>query len=208
MTEIPIPDKDTDLFKLENFGYSIACIQDISFGSYAMGYLDACNIILEKMESDRSFISDTCVFPIIYIFRQFLEIKLKQIILIGLKGKGAYVKKENLAKTYGHDIVKSWNDAKKCIKSYWHSSQDEIIDIVEKNVYGLQNVFSDSKGMVFRYPIDYNGNSSFKKDFHLDLKQIKSSIEKIASFLDGCTEGMIAENEVIADMKLEFNDLF
>lgn len=196
--DVPIPNKDTDLFKIVQGGYHIACIQDIDFETYCLGYLDACKLLLEKMEGDKLFISDTLVYPIVFLFRQYLELRFKKIIIIG-----SYIKnvKEDVSK-YNHDLNKLWAKTKKCIKIEYPQSIENEIRIVDKNIEQIQNKI-DQQATAFRYPTNKKGNKSFCKNFHIDLKQFHKSMVEISNFLDGCSEALINHLEIKNELRRE-----
>jgi len=196
---ISMPNKDTDLFKMVEGGYHIACIHQLDFETYCIGYLDACKLILNDMGKNRQFISDTLVFPIVYLFRHYLELRLKKIIIIGKKNSN---KRVNVIK-YKHNLENLWKEAKECIKTYWPSSCNSELNIIKNNILEFHNKF-DQFASAFRYPVDNRGNKSFKKNVHIDLKQFKKSMEEISNFLDGCSEGMLEEKEITLEMKREF----
>ncbi len=194
--------KNTDLFKIVEEGPHIACIQNLSFYTYSSGYIQACNKLLEDVES-RMFNADSLFYPIFFLFRHYLEVTFKEILDIGPK----YNKSSYNPERYGHDLNKLWRDAKECLRSFQPDlCTDDELEIMEKNIKKLHK--KDPKATASRYPFEKGTNmKSFgdknKKTTQVDLKQFKKSIKEISGFLYGCIDGMIDIKQTIEEVKRE-----
>ena len=91
--ERPYPQKGNALFQ---GGLDIHLNADISYwnkdlSGYAKGYKDAADFIVNgAIEGHRShtFNAPYLVFPVVFLYRQYIELRLKEAILLGARLKG------------------------------------------------------------------------------------------------------------------------
>src|SRR5712691_2566119 len=83
-SSLPYPQKGDNLFVAGEDWYHNACLSFMSdsFGLYIMGYKEAGDrLVLSAME-DRSHL-DFLVYPIVFLYRQYLELSLKYLVREG-----------------------------------------------------------------------------------------------------------------------------
>ncbi len=169
----------------------------ISMNSLALAYSFACDAVIQKaIEHDVE--QDFLIYPILFLFRQYLELRLKQIILLGNK-----LCKSNEKFPTNHDLNVLWSETKKVIKSEWSKSQNQEIAAVEKHIKKIMDIDKDS--MAFRYGMDKKFQKLIKKGEIINLKNFGKTKETITNFLEGCSEGLSAHLEAKREMEAEYH---
>ncbi len=77
----PWPQKGDKLFVEGDDWYYVACLNDKrdNLGLYIVGYKEAGDILVKNIIESRSH-HDSLVFPIVFMYRHYLELRLKQLI--------------------------------------------------------------------------------------------------------------------------------
>ena len=132
-------DNDTLFVKREaNISYRLDSDMYIQNG-YASA--SAMLLTLVRLSKDR-YIRECYIFPIMFCFRQYLELTMKDSILyLRLKRTIVNSGESNLE---GHDLLKLWNN----LKMYFNKN-DSTIKNVQRIIEELNSV--DNNGEVFRY---------------------------------------------------------
>lgn len=120
---------------------------------------------------------DYLVHPLLFLFRQAIELDLKHLIAQGrplVSGKRGF--------PHGHDLARLWQECKTIILRIDKSGRDEA------NVVGsiiAEFARTDPTGQSFRYPIDSEGRPSLPPELHLiDLRNVALKMERVRNFLD------------------------
>jgi hypothetical protein len=155
---------------------------------YSIGYKEAVLLIINELAHDDTKISKEIIFPILFLFRHFTELLLKEIIAEYASFIGAKIE---IPKT--HNLETLWkrvkpiskdlllvrlNDKNSRHRSLW--TEDSIYKIEE---YILEVNKYDKKSASFRFPIDEFGNFSLKEGFQIPLPALKDRINKVFSAL-------------------------
>ncbi len=180
--KIKLPKKNDKFFKSDHNWWHDACVglQEHGWDAYAEGFKMAADIIVKNYEDfDKNFL----VFPIVFLYRQYLELRLKEIIIIGYSSLNKDKKIH-----FNHDILILWYEVRKIIMELWPDQSEYELEAID----GLIKEFSraDPASYCFRYPEDKN-----RKTFHYDimlinLENLSEVIEKIANIIDGASIGI------------------
>lgn len=147
---------------------------------YAEGYKRAGEIIFEHIISIQRE-QDYLAFPMLFNYRQYIELRLKQIIV---NCGGEF--------TARHNLSPLWAEAKGLVCDRLSSQIDEDTERDIAIFGGLLDEFDDMdhKSMAFRYPVDLKGSPHIAELRSLDLMNIYTVMCKISRFLDSII-GMI-----------------
>lgn len=190
MDERPYPTKGDTLF---TEGLDIAVNADIShwtkdFSSYGKGYKDAADIIvndaIEKSEL-HTFQVPYIVFPVVFLYRQYIELRLKETIVLGTQLKG---ETHGLSKYHHHRINEIWRDARPYIEAESLNGPRDSLDALDACIKEFNLI--DPEGMAFRYPVDKKGNPHLPEWTVINLRHLKETMEKIGNLLDDTTEAL------------------
>ena len=206
---IPRPRKDDQLFKADGDWWHNACLDGLhgSWGVYAEGYRQAGDLLVEHIKDSpyRHFL----VYPIVFLYRQYIELRLKEIIR---DGNQLLDFPEEFPKH--HMIDKLWRQCRRILEQVWPEAPAEDLDAVEKCIQQFSE--KDPTSTAFRYPTDKDGNPSLPGLRHINLRNLSDVISRIASLLDGASMGISVyldhkremEAEYKREMEAEYRDLF
>ena len=162
---------------------------------YASSYKDAGDSLGEKaLEGSRPL--DLVIFPIVFLYRHYLELRLKEMILSGSElatGRGE-IKKE-------HRLDVLWQEVRKLLTDLWQNDTSTEIAAVENCIAEICRV--DRESMGFRYPVDLNGKRLIAGLEHVDVRNLRDVIRKIANFLDGSSSALSAHLDEVRSLHRE-----
>ena len=126
------------------------------------GYASAATLLLNliKMSDDR-FVRESYINPVMFCFRQYLELSMKDSILrFRNLRKAAFRGESNLEH---HNLLNLWNELKK-----YFDTNDITVKSVGNLINELHNV--DEKGTLFRYNVEAKGQLTKvkRKEYYLD----------------------------------------
>lgn len=171
--------------------------------AYPSGYFECANLIANNLLFE-DFISekytcssnkDTNVFPMLFLYRHYIELSLKSAI----KRIRQLLKSESKYKNdTSHDIESLFT---KFVNSYDLFLKDEFIGLKDdKELKQLlldfrkqQNIFKDindlDKGSIsVRYPTDRHNNYFFSKDGFLNIKSLFDKMQEIHELFEKLSE--------------------
>lgn len=150
---------------------------------YSAGYLEAGRVALAHLhENPRQ--RDCVVFPIVFLFRHFLELRLKEVILRAgiLLGEQEQIVKD-------HSLAKLWKRARPRIEETYPDNDRGILDRVEAALCRINALDEDS--MRFRYPVTLSGEPSIAAVDYLNAADVVDDLEEAIELLDHVTKGLL-----------------
>lgn len=152
---------------------------------YVEGYRIAAEKLIETVLNTQTE-RDTLIYPIVFLYRHYIEIQLKEIIETGSK----YLDKKR-KQVKGHVLFPLWLEAKEIINEIWKADRDnENIKQSEEIIKAICAI--DTKSDAFRYPIDIKGKQTLKGIAVVNLRELKEGISPAIQFLDGVALGISA----------------
>ncbi len=118
---------------------------------YINSYLEVANTLIES----KYFVPDLYVFPVIFCYRQFIELSLKNICKLKMQ-ETAYIQ---FIRNASHNLQKIWQEAEKHLIEFNITEQDQI-DFLKKVVDDFDMI--DPTSFDFRYPQDKQLNNSLQ----------------------------------------------
>lgn len=176
MSQKPYP----PLFMPDDDWLNNACInQKVShdLDLFAEGYKTAGDTLVRHVVENASH-QDTLVYPIVFLYRQHIELRFKEIIREGLL---LLDEGQDFPKT--HRLDKLWPTVKEIVEKLWpdeDSAQFGIIDHVVDEFSAL-----DLESMSFRYPEDKCGNNPLSGLTHINLRHLSEVINEVYGLLFG-----------------------
>lgn len=149
------------------------------FDPYSTGYRRAADIITEYVIQQLRD-QDTLIYPIVFLYRHHIELKLKEIICFGSK---LTIGKAEIAG--GHNLKELWGSARPILESI--CSKEFVDDINNFEVGLFQLISQDGKSTSFRYPIDKKRSPSLPNVRHINIGNFRDVMTRLCNFLDGCT---------------------
>jgi hypothetical protein len=159
---------------------------DLFAGSYKTAADTLVNSVLEHSADH-----DTLVYPIVFLYRHYLELRLKEIIR---EGSLLLYEERDFPKI--HDLGELWLPVKSIIERVWaHEDSDDSSDLGLVDDVLTEFVAIDPKSMSFRYPGLLAGVEQ------INLRHLSQTMERVFFLLDGVSDAICAfrdfENEVI-----------
>ena len=178
-----------------------ACLNwsDDTLEIYTIGYKEAAERLANHLIKDNCRI-DAVVFPICFLYRQYVELRLKQIIRTG---RGLIDELEEFPQN--HKIERLWENAKDIIDKAIDSDLSEIIPdigLIEHVV--SEFVKYDPQSFSFRYPTDKNGNNPLEDIKHINIRHLSEYMKKFSTAMDNASFVI----SVYLDHKREMNTYF
>lgn len=141
------------------------------------GYKMAADIMVDETVEDETT-RGLLVFPIIFNYRQFLELSLKY----QLACFGPSVGVDPNWKV--HDLAKLWAEFLVVLERFGTSDPDHADDIVQETVLEFAKI--DPGSYSFRYPVDTKGQPLPIAYTELHLPTLKDVMNAVAGYFSGC----------------------
>lgn len=201
-SSLPSPQEKHQLFKADVDWRHNACLNAwfCNLDIYARGYKRAGDLLVEHIKKERAGI-DFLVFPTVFLYRQYIELRLKELIISGSELLGLQIKTPKQ-----HKINELWKQCRKVLEQVYKGDPITDLNMVESSI----NQFSeaDPYSTAFRYPTDTKDNPSLPNLSHINLRHLADTMEKIASLLDGASMGIDAGLGSKKEAESEYCDNF
>jgi hypothetical protein len=141
---------------------------------------------------------DTLVFPIVFNYRQYLEVRCKEIIMLG-----KLLANEEPEFPNHHNLSVLWATCRSMITTHESSASEMDLEAVDESIAEFCTV--DPQSYSFRFPVDRNGNLSIPLDLHvINLRQLRDGMDRLASFLDAVSMAFSHYLDLTAEMESAF----
>ena len=135
--------------------------------------------------------ADSLVYPLVFLWRHYIELRLKEL-LRGLN----YIEEQSREFPIKHRLIPMWKLFRtRAVKIDPNFTTRQEFDNMEVLIKEFDE--QDPNSMVFRYPIDKQGNNSHQLR-HLDLENFHTVMLGIANFLEGA-KALISNYEGVID---------
>ncbi len=128
---------------------------------------------------------DVLIYPIVFQYRHYIELRLKKIIKEGrilLEEEGVFPKH--------HDIIKLWNIAKPIsIKVFEDEDEQLELDHAEHVINEFSQI--DPNSMNFRYPTTKKGDKSITGVTHINIRRFSDHMVKLSISLEHIITGIM-----------------
>lgn len=169
---------------------------DMDWVLYAGGYKRAGDILIEHGIAHGG--QHILVYPIVFLYRQYIELQLKDIIRNGYRYLG-------ISKYFppgfptGHKIDEYWSECRSILKKideeeyqklgeYERNKYNSDLDSLARDIREFSEWDPDSTA--FRYPVDKKGNPSIADLANISFAGLKELVERIADLLDAISVGI------------------
>jgi hypothetical protein len=168
-----------------------------TFAGYTMGYKGAADCLVDSVIRSRNPSKlDTYIFPILFLYRQYLELEMKGIYL--KYSHENRLKKIKEIKDCSHNLMRIWNRIVPIITEYASEGDIEAVGIVEKYIQQFHNF--DTTSISFRYPIDNKLDLIFDGEKRISYTNLKQRMDELESFFNGVTGYLIEVQDYKNDM--------
>ncbi len=151
---------------------------------YAVGYRDAANILAKHITETENHL-DTVLYPMLFLYRHYVELRCKWIIIYGSE----YLGEPKLPETI-HPFHELWTEARGVICRVWDQpGTSESLVQLDEVIAELS--FIDPRSTSTRYPVEKDMKTrSIASLKWLNPGVIKSVMVEVASDLDAACTGI------------------
>jgi len=155
--------------------------------SYATGFKAAADLVVDGLPNgtggDYPCYPDQYFFPVAYLYRHCIELKLKALIRAGESSGVVSVPDKRL---YGsHDLDGLWKKAREVIEVRWSGGPPEELNSAERVILEFHQL--DRCGQEFRYPHGKDGKKLLSNaPPAVNLINLKEVVDGVYHFLSGC----------------------
>ncbi len=191
-----------DFYEFAHFGWGNIWQQ---FYGYCTGYKESADrLIVDAISSKDTSRLDSVVFPAFFLYRQFIELSLKQAIL-QFSG-GNYAERVLTLKQLNHDLIAMWKEFIKVLPEARDQRERTTLEVVEKYIEEFSTI--DRSSFSFRYPITKDLKPIFGEEQRINLRHVKERMDELESFFSGAEAYMDELRTSENEMRAEFEDEF
>ena len=174
---------------------------DSQFYAYITGYKEAADLVIQNaLEKGDPHTLDTFLFPASFLYRQYIELVLKDIYL-SFSDDNREEKKTTI-KRVSHDLVRIWDKVKPIILKYFPDEDKSPLIATEE--YIKQFAEEDKNSFVFRYPITKKLELVHSEERRINLANLAERMDELKAFLSAVSGGISHMAEVEADIKADY----
>jgi hypothetical protein len=158
--------------------HNLACLNwtPNTWPGYVEGFRRGARHLVEQVDrSGRD--QDYLVFPILFLYRHYLELQLKRLIS---RGRQLLDLEEPTPRS--HDLWRLWQTCRTILDQVSPGDAVEELNIVGEHIRTLAAI--DPTAQAFRYPVDTRGQPSLPKELTLiNLRHFSEQMEAAANLL-------------------------
>jgi hypothetical protein len=204
---IPSPQKDAKLFISDGPPQDFSTIGcgDAShqYVLYMHGYKTGADELVQNAIASKSAGRlDTLIFPILFLYRQFIELELKWIFLVYSDADRSV--KIGVIRDIKHNLIKLWQKTKPILLEEVTPQERQDVDIVE--AYIKQFYKLDESSYSFRYPITKNFDQILNAERRINLPNLRKRMDELYHFFTGADGKLSSIRDYRQDMERYFGD--
>lgn len=179
--DIPWPSEDDSIHNKSKEGHD-AIIKALtpSFYSYANSYKNAADLIYQHRNDYQAWEVDSLVYPMFFLYRQYLELLLKEIIKTG----DEIYHTNELQSNFHHRILELWDKSDEIFKKAEIINSKVQHNMVRDIIIEFNKI--DPKSFSFRYPMDKDQNENLKDLDSIDLRNLYDIMQKVGNYIEAC----------------------
>jgi hypothetical protein len=127
---------------------------------YAAGYKDAADALVEALAERRTSL-DSAIYPLMFLYRQGLELELKLMLPLARRLAGA-----TSASDHKHGLMPLWSELRRHVEQVAPQEDDKELPAIENFIRQLDTV--DPGSFAFRYPTTKHGEVSLPELRHIN----------------------------------------
>jgi hypothetical protein len=154
------------------------------WGSYASGYKGAADILAQRFLEDSQGL-DALTYPIVFLYRHYLELRLKELIVDGQRLLHQPIDFQDQ-----HGLVQLWHPCRKILGEIWPKEPAVTWDTVENLLKEFDQ--KDPDGMCFRYPVTTKGKGrqpTLAKLDRVGIRNLYEVMNRLGFFFESHLDG-------------------
>jgi len=147
--------------------------------AHVEGYKRAADLVWAQIEENPRLAGiDYLVYPMVFLYRHYVELSIKDIISLG-----NYLEHEPATFPAKHGLKELWKVARDLIERIGPGCTTETLDAMTELISQLDAI--DPESFAFRYPMTKKWTPSLSGLGNLNLELLHEGMEKMASFFEG-----------------------
>jgi ribosomal protein S8 len=184
-----------DYHKFSHFAWGN--INDQFYG-YISGYKKSADLIIKNaLKCKDILILDTCIFPACFLYRQYIELTLKDMYLSYSEENKE--EKIEAIKRISHNLHSIWIKVKPLILKYFPDDNIDTLQAVED--YLIQFINEDSNSFSFRYPITKDLRLVHTKERRINIENLAKRMNELESFFSAVSTAIGVMKDFEDEMK-------
>ena len=183
---------------------------DRNWYPYVAGYKDAADKVIDTTENEYF---DNLVYPIMFLYRHYLEIMIKQMLLEFRSlqfhlnryyGNTEYCPEFSKGKDpiMKHDLMSIWKELRELMEESWSDEEElSFLTDVECRIKEFHDI--DQGSFAFRYPVDKENNPIFQFDQEIqkvNIVQVKRVVDAITTRFGGALDKLDHQRMILQDI--------
>jgi len=170
---------------------------------YMDGYKTAADELVQcLLASETAGRRDTHIFPILFLYRQFIELELKWIFLV--YGDAHRSEKKSVIGEVRHNLIKLWQKTKVILLEDATPEERQNVDIVEGYIEQFHKL--DESSFSFRYPITKTLDQILNDEQRINLPNLRQRMDELYHFFNGADGKLSITRDYRQDMEKYFGD--
>jgi hypothetical protein len=177
--ELPWPEKGDRLFQSGDDWWHNACLNyDLDdWELYIKGYKRAGDVMADYIKQTTCD-QDSLIFPIVFVYRQYLELRLKVLIK---DCRELFDEPSDYMR--GHALGPLWAECKRLLKKLEPKISMKDFEAVDEGIQ--QFIKLDPGSTAFRYPISASGDKSLPADLkYINIRNLAEVMDKLSGFFE------------------------
>lgn len=144
---------------------------------YAAGYKDAADALVGAL-AERKTSLDSVVYPLVFLYRQGLELKLKLILPLARRLAG-----KDPVSDLGHGLMPLWSELRRHLEQLNPCGDHKELPAIEDFIRQLETV--DPGSFAFRYPTSKKGEVSLPELRFVNVRHLSEVLDSVFMLMDG-----------------------
>lgn len=144
---------------------------------YAAGYKDAADALVQAL-IHRQAPLDSVVYPLVFLYRQGLELELKLLLPLARRLAG-----KEPTRDHQHGLMPLWRELRQLLEQLDPRADDGELLATESFILQLDNV--DPGSYAFRYPTNKKGEVSLPELRHVNVRHLSEIMDSVFMLLGG-----------------------
>ncbi|RYE40112.1 MAG: hypothetical protein EOP24_42080 [Hyphomicrobiales bacterium] len=195
-----LPAPSDKLFQSQEDWWNNACLNWGAHGwtLYASGYKEAADLLVKHIEA-RGASQDTLVYPILFLYRQYLELLIKDTLRMARR-----LRDVDGEMPMHHRIDALWHELHRLLRQISPGDSEPELQEVGRLIGEFSR--ADPLSMAFRYPVDTKGNATLPGITHINLRNVRDVLGKISIMMEGANSQVHEYLQYKLEMEREFRD--
>jgi hypothetical protein len=160
---------------------------------YVEGYKVASELI-EKEMLEKLTDRDLLIYPLLFLHRHYLEIKMKEIIVEGSSILG----NKDMFPRGKHKLLELWDELNEVLVEVHKGSYEKPDVSIENKIKEFHQLDLKSDG--FRYPVDTKGQLNLKSHAAINYRNFMDEFEEVKRFLEGIADELYVIKDQMKDI--------